>query len=80
MSGKFKFNLYLTRITGTLHEDLRTFVIISRSSPLRMRNVAEKKFVEKNQITHFIFKILFPPKIVPFMRQCEKNIVQPDMS
>jgi len=28
----------MTRITDTLHEDLWTFVIISRSVPLRMRN------------------------------------------
>jgi hypothetical protein len=36
----------MTRITGTLDEDLRTFVIISRSVCLRMRN-AQTKVVEK---------------------------------
>jgi hypothetical protein len=30
-----------TRLTGTLHEDPYTFLIISRSDFLRMRNVSE---------------------------------------
>jgi len=29
--GKFNFNEYLTIITGTLHEDLCSFMIMSRS-------------------------------------------------
>jgi hypothetical protein len=43
-----KFNIYLnvTRITGTLHEDQYTFVTISRSVLLKMRNVSDK-IVEK---------------------------------
>jgi len=32
----------MTRITGTLHEDQYTFLIISRSVPVRMRNVTDK--------------------------------------
>ena len=36
---KFKFYLNLTRITGTLHEDQYTFLIICRWFILRMRNV-----------------------------------------
>ena len=35
---KFKFNSNLTRITGTLHEDIRTFKITSRWILLRTRN------------------------------------------
>jgi hypothetical protein len=39
LSTKFKFHYNLTRITGTLHEDQYTFLIISRSFLLRIRNV-----------------------------------------
>ena len=59
---------------GTLYEDLHTFVIISRSFILRMRNVSDKSCTE-NENTHFVFSDFFP-KIVPFMRKCGKNIVQ----
>jgi len=55
-----------TIITGTLHEDLPTFVIISRSVLLRIRNVSDKSCRE-NQNTHFMMNDFFP-KIVPFMR------------
>jgi hypothetical protein len=51
---------------GTLHEDLCTFMIISRWTLLRMRNVSHKSCRE-NQNTHFMFNYFFP-KIVPFMR------------
>jgi len=56
----------MTRITGTLHEYEYTFLIISRSFLLRMRNVSDKSCRE-NQNTHFIPNN-FLPKIVPFMR------------
>ena len=52
--------LKLTRITGTLHEDLRTFKIISRWS-LRMRNASEK-IVEKIKI-HILYSITFFQKL-----------------
>ena len=45
-------------ITGTLHEDRHTFLIISRFILLRMRNVSDKSFRE-NQNTHFAFNIFF---------------------
>jgi hypothetical protein len=48
----------VTRITGTLHEDLCTFMIISRWILLRMRNISDKSFTE-NQNTHFIFNNFF---------------------
>jgi len=32
----------MTRITGTLNEDLCTFMIMSRSLLLRMRNISDK--------------------------------------
>ena len=57
-SRKFKFHQNLTIITGTLHEDRCTFVIISRSFLLRMRNVSDKS-CRKNQNTHFVFSNYF---------------------
>jgi len=44
----------VTRITKTLHEDRHTFLSISRSLVLRMKNVSEMSF-RKNQNTHFMF-------------------------
>jgi hypothetical protein len=38
----FKFHYNLTRITSTLHENLCTFYIISRSILLRITNVSDK--------------------------------------
>jgi len=35
-------DLRLIRITGTLHEDQYTFMIIYRSVPVRMRSVSDK--------------------------------------
>jgi hypothetical protein len=51
---KFKFTEILTTITGTLHEDLRTFMIISRWILPRMRNLSGKSCRE-NKITFFFF-------------------------
>jgi hypothetical protein len=47
-----------------------TFLNISRSVLLRMRNVPDKRFRE-NQNTHYIYSNSFS-KIVPCMRQCGK--------
>jgi hypothetical protein len=41
-------------MTGTLHEDQYTFLIISHSILLRMRNTSDK-FVEKTKNTQFMF-------------------------
>jgi hypothetical protein len=75
MSRKFKCHQNLTRIRGILHEDICTFVIISRSILRRMRNVSEK-VVEKIRTlvlylvsfsrNHAVFKIMW------------KNMVQTD--
>jgi len=70
LSIKVKFHYNLTTLTGTVHEDRDTFLIISRSVLLRMRNVSDKRCTE-NQNTHFVFSNIFP-KIVPFMRKCGK--------
>jgi len=42
MSRKFQFDYNLIRITGTIHEDIHAFIIISCSVLLRMRNVSDK--------------------------------------
>jgi len=55
---KFKFHWNMTIITGTLHEDQYTFLIISRSFLLRMRNVSDKSCRE-NQNTCFVFSNFF---------------------
>jgi hypothetical protein len=43
----------LTKITGTLCEDQYAFLIMSRSDPLRMRNVADKRCRETK--THILY-------------------------
>jgi len=42
VSKKFKFHKNVSRITGTLPENICTFFIISRSVLLRMRHVSNK--------------------------------------
>jgi len=56
---KLKFHSNLTRITGNLHEHLRTFMIISRRILSRMRNVLDKLFTEI--ITHISCSITSLP-------------------
>jgi hypothetical protein len=51
MSRKLNFHWNLTRIAGTLHEDVCIFMIISCLILLRMRNVLDKSW--ENQNTHF---------------------------
>jgi hypothetical protein len=63
---KVQESLKSVKITGILHEDWYTFLIISRSFVLRMRNVADKSCREI-QNTRFMFNNCFW-KIVHFMR------------
>jgi hypothetical protein len=51
---------------GTSHEDLCTFMIISRLILLRMRNLSDK-ICRENKNTHFMSHNFFP-KIMLFMR------------
>jgi len=44
----------MRRLSGTLHEDQYTFLIISRSVTFNMRNVCYK-ISRKNQNPHFMF-------------------------
>ena len=60
LSWKVKFHLNLTRISGTLREDQYTFLIISRSVLLRVRNISDKR--RENQNTHFMFSNFFSRK------------------
>jgi hypothetical protein len=64
LSRKFKFHYNPTGITGTLHNDVFTFMTIYRQILLRMRTVSSKSCRE-NQNTQFIFHNVLP-KIVPF--------------
>jgi len=54
---------------GTLHEDKYTFMIISHSFLLRMKNVAN---ILEKIITHILCSFNFVSQIVLFMRQCGK--------
>jgi len=49
---KYKFRFNMTRMTDTLHEDHKIFLIISRSVLLTMGNVSDK-IVEENK-THIL--------------------------
>jgi len=60
---------------GTVYEDQYTFVIISHSFPLSMKNISDKSYGEI-QNTHFVFSNFF-------LKSCPheimwKNIVEPD--
>jgi hypothetical protein len=50
---------------GTLHEDVCTFMKVSHSVLLRMKNISDKSYGE-NQSIHFMFNNSFL-KIVPFI-------------
>jgi len=69
MSRKLKFRLKLTRITGTLHEDQYTFVIVFRSLLLTMRNDSDKSCRENQNIYCIQFF-----ESVPFMRKRGKIV------
>jgi len=64
---KLIFFLHLTRITGALHEDLSTFMIISRGIPLRMR-IFFYTICRENQNTQFMFSNSPPPENRPLCK------------
>jgi len=73
---KFKIHNKLTRITSALHEDQYTFVTISRSYLLRMRNASDKNYT-KNEI-HILCSIkFFSPENRAVCKIMCKNIVEP---
>jgi hypothetical protein len=53
------FDWSMTRITSMLHEDLCTFLVISRWILIRIRNVSEKKVVEKIKHTFMLNIFVF---------------------
>jgi len=59
---KCKFHENSTRIKDTLHEEKFTFLIISLSVLLRMKNVSSKSCRE-NLNTHFMFSIFLNPAL-----------------
>jgi len=65
-----EFDENLTKMAGTVHEGLSTFIIISHWILLRTRNVADKRF-RGIQNTHFMWNA-FSPKIVSSVRYCGK--------
>jgi hypothetical protein len=75
LSRKFKFDETLIGMTGTLHEDLCTFMIISRSILLRIKHVWDKSF-RGNQNKHIIFNNFF--RKLALYEVMWKNMVQPD--
>ena len=60
------------RITGALHEDQCTFVIISRSVLLRLRNISDESCRERNKNTHFTFNSNF---FWARSKNCEKRLL-----
>ena len=62
-------------MTGTLREDQRTFLTISRSVLRRMRNFSDKSCRE-NQNTHFVFIFFFSPENRAFYVIMWKNTVE----
>jgi len=67
LSRKLKFYWNITRITGSLHEDQHTFLIISRSVLLRTKNVSDRNCV-------FVFCNFFPENRAVYEKMW-KNIV-----
>ena len=79
LSSKFQFRNNLTRITVTLQEDRRTFVIISHSFLLRMGNVLDE-ICRQNQNSRFMFNSIFFFENHAVHEIIWKNSVQPDRS
>jgi hypothetical protein len=77
LSRKFKSHQNMTPRTDTLHEDRYTFVIVSRSVLLKMRNVPDKSCRE-NLNTHFVFGNFFFYENRAVCEIMWKNVVQPD--
>jgi len=60
----------MIRITGTLHEDLCTLILVSQGILLRIMNVSDRS-CRDNQNTLFMLNNFFL-EIVPFVRLCGK--------
>jgi len=71
---KIKVSLKWAKIAGTLHEDRFTFLTITRSKILKLKNISDK-VCRENRNTHFVFNNFFSPKIVPFFEIMRKKIL-----
>ena len=76
LSRQFKFHSNLTRITGTVHEDLYTFLIKFRSILHRVKNVSDK-CCREHQNTYLYSITFFNCAVYEIMW---KNIVEPEGS
>ena len=75
LSPKFKFQYNRTIITGTLHDDQCTFLIISRSFLLRTKNVSDR-CCRGNQNTRFMLWIFFPGNCAVYeiiLKECGRS-------
>ena len=70
---KFQVSWKSDKNNGTLHEDIFTFVTISRGILLRKRNILDKSCRE-NYNTLFLFISLFPKIVAVY----EKNVIEPE--
>ena len=70
LSRRFKFHQNWTVITGTLHEDVFTYITILAEFLLEWE-MFRIKVVEETK-THILYSVTFFPKILPFMRKCRK--------
>ena len=77
LSWQFNFHSCPTWITGSLHEHVCTFMIISRWNLLRVSNVSHKTF-KGNQNPHFTFSDFFFPPENFAVYEMWKNTVEPD--
>jgi hypothetical protein len=74
-AGKYIFHENFIRITGTLHEDQYSFMIISRSLLLKTINVSDKRCRRKK---HILCSIIFFFRKSFLYEITWKNIVEPD--
>jgi hypothetical protein len=76
MYRKFKYHYNLTIMTGTLHEDQYTFMIIYHRILLRKETLSDKTCRE-NQNTYFIFNNILSENRAVYQTMWN-NTVQPD--
>ena len=65
----------MTKIMGTLPDELGTFMVIYSRILLRIRNVSDKSCRKNSK--HILCSIMFSPNIMPFEIMW-KNMVEPD--
>jgi len=76
LSRKFKFVYSITRITGAVHKDQYTFLIIFLSIPFLECEMFQKNVVEKIK-THILCSVTFSDDC-PICEIMWQNMVEPD--